>query len=123
MAHFAKLNSDNIVVKIHKVANEAILDSNNIESESKGQEVLNSLHGDGSWVQCSYNGSIRKKYPSIGDKYDSTRDAFIGPKPYNSWVLNETTCIWEPPVAYPSNALAHEIWGWNENNQEWQKLI
>ena len=122
MAHFAKLNSNNIVVKIHKVANEAILDSNNVESESKGQELLNSLHGNATWVQCSYNGSIRKKYPNIGDKYDSTRDAFIAPQPYNSWTLNETTCIWEPPVAYPSNALPHEIWGWSEDNQEWQKL-
>ena len=70
----------------------------------------------GEWIQCSYNGNIRKNYPGIGYTYDSTRDAFIGPKPYTSWSLNETSCTWEPPVVYPDDSLVYD---WNEDTTAW----
>ena len=122
MAHFAKLDSNNIVTEIRVVANAAIVDTDGTESELKGKQLLNQLHGQAKWVQCSYNGTFRKNHPMIGYKYDSTRDAFYNPnQPYDSWTFNETTCQWQAPVAYPSDALPHEIWYWDETNQQWDK--
>jgi hypothetical protein len=83
----------------------------------------------GEWIQTSYNTiggqhvnggtPLRKNYASVGGTYDSTRDAFIPPKPYPSWVLNEDSCLWEPPVAYPDNG---ERYRWNEENQTWDEI-
>lgn len=83
----------------------------------------------GEWIQTSYNTyggvhsngdtPLRKNYASQGYTYDSTRDAFIAPQPYTSWTLNETTCIWEPPVAYPDD---DEQYTWNETDQQWDEV-
>ena len=116
MAHFAKIDSNSIVIKIHKIANHVILKADGTESELKGKKYLNSLHGSANWVQTSYKNNFRKNFARIGYTYDSTRDAFIPPKPYPSWVLNETTCQWESPVSHPGN---NEICEWDEDNQEW----
>jgi hypothetical protein len=116
MAHFAKLDSNNIVTKVHKVANHVILKADNTESELKGKQYLNSLHGSSTWVQTSYNNNFRKNFARIGYTYDNTRDAFIPPKPYSSWVLNESTCRWEAPVAHPDN---NQMCEWDEDNQQW----
>lgn len=116
MAHFAKLDSNNIVTKVLVVSNTVLLETDGTESELKGQQFLNSLFGSAKWVQTSYNGSIRKNYAGVGYKYDTTRDAFIPPQPYNSWVLNETTCQWEPPISYPTDGNMHS---WDEANQQW----
>lgn len=116
MAHFAELNSDNIVINVVRVADGEILKSDGTESELKGKKFLNKVLGQSTWVQTSINGNIRKNYAGIGYKYDSTRDAFIAPQPYDSWTLNETTCIWEPPVAYPNDG---NLYNWNEDNQQW----
>jgi len=80
----------------------------------------------GTWVQTSYNTyggvhklggtPLRKNYAAIGYDYDSTKDAFIPPKPYNSWTLNETTCLWDAPVAYPTDG---KFYTWDEDNQIW----
>ena len=96
MAHFAKLGTGNIVEKVEVVSNDVAT------TEQTGVDFLNNLYGTRDvWVQTSYNGNIRKNYAGVGFKYDQTRDAFIPPKPFNSWVLNETTCLWEAPVALP----------------------
>jgi len=116
MAHFAKLDSNNIVIKVHKVANDVILKADNTESELKGKQFLNSLHGTATWKQTSYNNNFRKNFARKGYTYDSTRDAFIPPKPYDSWVLNETTCRWEAPVAHPPN---NQMCEWDEDNEQW----
>lgn len=116
MAHFAKLDSNNIVTQVLVVANEVLLKTDGTESELKGKQFLNSLFGTATWKQTSYNGTIRKNYAGIGYKYDSTRDAFIPPKPFTSWTLNETTCQWEAPVSYPTDGNMHN---WNEDSQEW----
>ena len=73
----------------------------------------------GEWIQTSYNGNIRKNYAGIGYTYDPQRDAFIAPKQYESWILNEDTCRWEAPVAYPTDG---KIYKWNEDNQSWDEI-
>lgn len=116
MAHFAKLDSDNIVTQVVVVDNSVLIKADGTESELKGKQFLNSLLGTATWKQTSYNGTIRKNYAGVGYKYDSTRDAFIPPKPFASWTLNETTCQWEAPVAYPTDG---NLYNWNETNQQW----
>ena len=73
----------------------------------------------GTWLETKIDGSIRKNYAGIGFSYDATRDAFIPPKPYPSWTLNETTCLWECPVAYPDDGNVYE---WNETDQQWDEI-
>jgi len=70
----------------------------------------------GNWLETRKDGSIRKNYAGIGFSYDSTRDAFIPPQPYPSWTLNEETCLWECPVAYPDDG---NMYNWNEETQTW----
>jgi hypothetical protein len=121
MAHFAKLDSNNIVERVEVVSNDIAT------TEQAGIDFLNNLYGTTDiWKQTSYNTyggkhllggtAFRKNYAGVGFTYDSTKDAFIPPKPYNSWSLNETTCLWEPPVAHPNNGNSYE---WNEDNQTW----
>lgn len=114
MAHFAKIESG-LVTQVIVVDNSDILDESNNESEALGIKICQDLLG-GTWVQTSYNGNIRKNYAGIGYTYDSSRDAFIDPSPYASWVLNETTCKYEAPIAYPSDG---KHYGWNEATTSW----
>jgi hypothetical protein len=112
MAHFAKLKTGNIVEKVEVVSNDIAT------TEQAGVDFLNNLYGTRDvWKQTSYNGNIRKNFAGIGWKYDQTKDAFIPPQPYPSWMLNETTCLWEAPVAYPTDG---QIYTWNETNQTWE---
>ena len=115
MAHFAELDAFHKVTRVLVVADKDTQDSDNNEVESIGTNFLNKVYG-GTWVQTSYNGSIRKNYAGIGYEYDVTRDAFISPQPYNSWTLDEDTCQWEPPVAYPTDGKRYE---WNEDSKSW----
>lgn len=127
MAHFAKIRkSDNIVVHVSAVDNWNIVDGAGNEVESIGIAYLESVHGvdaDHIWRQTSYNNNKRKNYAGIGMTYDAGRDAFIAPKPYNSWVLNETTCRWEAPVPVPTDANieAGEFYVWDEDTTSWKK--
>jgi hypothetical protein len=116
MAHFAKIGLNNIVTEVLVVANRETMDAQGNEQESIGVEFLKALTGHATWVQTSYNGSIRKNYAGIGYTYDSARDAFISPKPFESWVLNETTCLWEAPVAMPTD---DKKYSWNESTTSW----
>ena len=112
MAHFAKLGKGNIIERVEVVSNDIAT------TEQAGVEFLQNLYKDRAvWKQTSYNGNIRKNFAGINYKYDETRDAFIPPKPYNSWTLNETTCRWEAPVAYPTDG---QNYTWNETNQTWE---
>lgn len=113
MAHFAKLDENNIVLAVHVVNNEVIT-IDGVESEQAGIDFLSELHGHPTWKQCSYNGSIRKNYPGYGWEYDASRDAFIPTKPFPSWVLNEDTCQWEAPIPKPEG-----IYSWDEEGQSW----
>jgi len=95
MAHFAKLDENNIVVEVIAVANKELLD-NGVESEAKGIEFCKSLFG-GNWIQTSYNGNIRYNYAGVGFKYDETKDAFISPEPEDALGFDENTCQWIVP--------------------------
>ena len=127
MAHFAKIRkSDNIVVHVSGVDNWNIVDGAGNEVESIGIAYLESVHGvdpDHIWRQTSYNGNMRKNYAGIGMQRDDGRDAFIDPTPYNSWVLNETTCRWEAPTAMPTDAdiSKGEFYVWDEDTTSWKK--
>jgi hypothetical protein len=116
MAHFAKIEN-NIVVDVHVVDNYNLLDENGIEQEQIGIDYLKSLWGDQRFLQCSYNGSIRKRYPGIGYSYDEVNDVYIAPRPFASWTLNENF-DWEAPVAEPVTELPY-IALWNEENVNW----
>jgi hypothetical protein len=115
MAHFAELDETNIVKQVIVVHNNELLDENGNESEQKGIDFCVAHYG-GTWVQTSYNATIRKNYAGSGFTYDPIRDAFIPPQPYPSWILNETTCQWEAPVPYPTDGKSYY---WNEELQEW----
>jgi len=120
MAHFAKLGTGNIIEQVIVINNSVITDSDGNEQEQLGVDFINNLYGTRDvWKQTSYNGTIRKNFAGIGYSYDQTRDAFIPPKPFNSWTLNETTCLWEAPVAYPDDGQAYT---WNETNQQWDLI-
>jgi hypothetical protein len=116
MAHFAKLDENNVVIEVNAVHNNELLQDGS-ESESKGIEFLiNWSCGYTNWKQTSYNGRIRKNYAGIGYTYDSARDAFIPPQPFPSWVLNEETCQWDAPVAMPTDG---QRYTWNESTNSW----
>ena len=118
MAHFAKLDENNNVIGVHVVVNEVIT-INGIESEQAGIDFLSNLHGYNFWKQTSYNANFRKNYAGIGYYYDEQRDAFIPPKPYPSWILNEDTCLWDSPVPYPSDG---KMYMWNEDILNWEEI-
>lgn len=112
MAHFAKLGTGNIVERVEVVSNDIAT------TEQAGVDFLNNLYGTRDvWKQTSYNANFRKNYAGIGYEYDQTRNAFISPKPYPSWTLNEETCRWEAPVAYPTDG---QNYRWNETNETWE---
>jgi hypothetical protein len=122
MAYFAKLGTGNIVEQVISINNAVITDSNGDEQEQLGSDFINKLYNTRDvWKQTSYNRNFRKNYAGIGYQYDQTRDAFIPPKPFNSWILNETTCLWEAPVAKPTAELEwNEYYFWNESILNWE---
>ena len=146
MAHYAKLDENNIVLKVEVVDNSDCLDSEGNESEEVGRQFLEKIHGWSSWKKCSYNSKFgkyyvqdenrksslgpdqskcfRKSYPSTGWTYDASRDAFLPPRSEScdSWVLNETTCEYEAPVAKPSALTSNYEVTWDESNLRWTSL-
>jgi len=122
MAYFAKLGTGNIVEKIISINNSVITDANGVEQEQLGVDFINKLYNTRDvWKQTSYNNNIRKNYAGIGYTYDQTRDAFIAPKFFNSWILNEDNCRWEAPVAKPTEELEeNQYYSWNESIINWE---
>ena len=109
MSHWAEIDENNVVLRV--------LVGDNSEPD-EGEAFMNSLGGR--WIKTSYNGNIRFNYAGIGYTYDATRDAFIAPKPFNSWVLNEDTCQWEAPVAYPTDGVMYQ---WDEETTDWKAIV
>jgi hypothetical protein len=111
MAHYAFLDSDNIVTEVITGIDETELieglDPETWYGNFRGQICK----------RTSYNGNIRKNYAGIGYSYDTGRDAFIPPKPFDSWLLDEATCLWEAPVAYPTDGFTYT---WNEAEVDWE---
>lgn len=118
MAHFAKLDENNVVTQVIVVSNKDCSDANGVEKESIGIAFCERLFG-GNWKQTSYNGNIRKNYAGIGYKYQADIDAFVPPKPYPSWVLNNKA-QWEAPVPMPSDASMEKRYTWDEATQSWK---
>jgi len=116
MAHFAKIDLNNNVIDVVVVNNEVLKGPNGNEIEKLGIDFLNNLYNYPNWVQTSFNKNFRKNYAGIGFTYDQQRDAFIPPKPFNSWILNEDTCLWNAPVVIPDD---NNIYLWNETTQNW----
>lgn len=116
MAHFAEIGLNNKIVRVIVVNNNVIIDENGAEQESIGADFCRNLFG-GTWVQTSYNGTFRKNFAGINFTYDSERDAFIPPKPFESWTLNEDTCLWEAPAAMPQD---DNLYTWDEDSLSWQ---
>lgn len=108
MAHVAELNESNEVVRVIVVHN---------DYEPTVEEWAAQWAGGGVWKQTSYNGNMRKNFAGIGYKYDEARDAFIAPKPYPSWLLDEATCQWKAPVDYPTDGGKYQ---WNETTVQWE---
>ena len=119
MAHFAELDANNVVLRVIVVGNKDTADANNVEKEHIGAAFCERLFG-GTWKQTSYNGNKRKNYAGIGYTYDAGRDAFIPPKPFNSWVLVESTCQWEAPVPMPTDG---KMYSWNESTTSWVEVV
>ena len=131
MASFAKLEN-NIVIKVESVVNEVLKDSNGLEQETIGIQFLRTLYNEPNaiWKQTSYNthGNVhslggtpfRKNHAGIGYTYDLQKEAFIPPKFFNSWILNETTCLWEAPIPYPKDG---QMYTWNEQIKNWDLVI
>jgi len=121
MAHFAKLNGNNIVIEVNVVNNDDIGNLEFPESEQVGIDFLVSWLSENTyWKQTSYNGSFRKNYAGVGFSYDANRDAFIPPKPFQSWVLNEESCLWQAPVPYPTDV--EKLYEWNEELVAWVEI-
>jgi hypothetical protein len=134
MASFAKIGLNSKVIEVLSVHNNVLKDSNGVEQENIGIDFLTKLTGYPVWKQTSYNTHagvhssggtpLRKNHAGIGYTYDEDRDAFIAPKTFNSWILNETTCLWEAPVAIPE--LTQEqidnknYYAWNESIINWE---
>tara|TARA_R100001015_G_C4633092_1_gene197544 strand:+ start:766 stop:1191 length:426 start_codon:yes stop_codon:yes gene_type:complete len=125
MAHFAKIGSNNLVEEVVVVNNEVITDTDGVEQEQLGIDFLTNLTGHTNWKKTSYNTvagahkndgtPFRKNYAVVGYTYDATRDAFVQPQPFTSWLLNETTCMWDAPLSLPSDASDEIIYEWNED--------
>jgi hypothetical protein len=125
MAHYALINSDNIVVQVISGVDENItqtdLDGTQVGGSSQAWEQFYASQPQFAGLTCkrtSYNGNYRANYAGIGYKYDNQFDVFIAPKPYPSWKLNYTTYQWEAPVARPENIEGY-LWVWSEYNKEW----
>jgi hypothetical protein len=129
MASFAKIGLNNKVIEVLSVVNEVLHDANGVEQEAIGIDFLTKLTGWAVWKQTSYNtiGGIhtkggtpfRKNHAGIGYTYDEDRDAFIPKKTYNSWILNEQTCLWEAPTPRPNDG---KKYNWNETNLTWDLI-
>lgn len=117
MAHFAQINSDNVVTQVIVVSNDDCGGGDYPESDAVGAAFCANLLG-GTWKQTSYNNNFRVRYAGIGYTFNEELDAFIAPKPYPSWTLNEETADWEAPVEKPEG----HNWSWNEANQEWDEI-
>jgi len=128
MASFAKIGLNNKVIGVHSLHNDVLKDANGVEQEVLGIDFLTKLHGWAIWKQTSYNTHggvhkldgtpLRKNHAGIGYTYDEDKDAFIPKQPFNSWTLNEDTCLWEAPSARPDDG---KRYNWIEETLSWKE--
>ncbi len=118
MAHFAQLDSNNVVTQVIVVGNKDTADANGVEKEHIGAAFCERLFG-GTWKQTSYNGTVRKNYAGVGYTYNVSLDAFVPPKPYASWVLNNDTAQWDAPTPMPTD---DKKYSWDEATTSWVEM-
>lgn len=118
MAHFAEIDQFGKVKRVIVVDNKDTSDALGVEKEHIGAAFCEKLFG-GVWKQTSYNGNFRKNYAGIGYDWDEARNAFVPPKPFNSWVLDENTCQWKAPIPMPTDG---KMYSWNEGAQAWDEV-
>ena len=121
MAHFAELNSNNVVLRVVVVENKDTIDAHGVEKEHIGVAHLEKVLG-GTWKQTSYNGNIRKNFAGIGCTYDPSLDAFVLPKPFPSWILDNNTVLWKAPVEMPTDGAelpSNQFYDWDEATTSW----
>ena len=106
MKYFAEIDKDGLVQRV------IVAESDYINTGRVGDPKL--------WIETSQDKNFRKNFAGIGFTYDEVRDAFISPKPYPSWTLNESTCLWDPPVVYPDDGKRYD---WNEGTQAWDEIV
>ena len=111
MSHFAEIDLENKVIRV------LVGDNNDPVGDEGYKWLVNNLGG--TWIKTSYNGNIRFNYAGIGYYFDEVRDAFIAPKPFNSWVLDEATCRWNSPVPCPQDG---KMYNWNEDKLNWVEI-
>jgi len=111
MSHWAEIDEDNKVIQV------VVCDNNDTNGDEGYQWLVNNLGGN--WVKTSYNATVRKNFAGIGFIYDAERNAFIPPQPFVSWALDEETCNWQPPIAYPDDS---KIYSWNEDTLSWNRV-
>jgi len=112
MSHWAEIDSENKVIRV------LVGDNNDPAGDEGYQWLLDNLGG--TWIKTSYNNNIKFNYAGVGYSYDEVRDAFIPPKPFDSWVLDEATCRWNSPIAYPQDG---KMYQWNEEELNWQEIV
>jgi len=125
MAHFAQLDENNVVTQVIVVSNNELLDASGVEREEMGIGFCQRLFG-GNWKQTSYNHNFRKRYAGIGYTYNAELDAFVPPKPFASWVLDNDEANWEAPTPMPSDAGTGEppkMYTWNEETTSWDVVV
>jgi hypothetical protein len=111
MSHFAQIDENNIVINV-------LVGDNSDPNGDEGYQWFVDTFG-GRWIKTSYNGNIRKNYAGQGFYYDEQRDAFIPPKPFDTWILNEETCRWDPPIPYPTDG---QFYSWNNDSLNWDLI-
>jgi hypothetical protein len=125
MAHYARVNTDNIVTYVTPIPNEMITDENGVEHEEWALDHLYSTIPDSvddRWIQTSYNNNFRVRYAGFGYTYNEESNAFIPPKPHESWILNEETADWEAPVPMPESVEGGPLYTWDEEIGNWKPV-
>ena len=112
MAHWAEINNNNKVLRV------LVCDNNDPNGDEGYQWLIDNLGG--TWIKTSYNSNIRKNFAGIGFTYDAARDAFIAPKPFNSWILDEATCQWQAPTPMPTTE--GKFYYWSEDDLSWREV-
>ena len=114
MSHWAELDENNQVIRV------TVGDNNDPNGDEGYKWLIDNLGGR--WVKTSYNATIRKHFAGVGFSFDEERDAFIPPKPFESWLLDEETCLWQAPISYP-DASEGEVYIWNEETLDWDLVV
>jgi hypothetical protein len=119
MAHYAFLDTNNIVIEVISGRDESNFDWERFYGDIRGQVCKRTSYNTFGNQHIGGGVPLRKNYAGIGYTYDQTRDAFIPPKPYASWILNEDTCLWESPTPTPTD---NKFYKWNEETLEWKEI-